>query len=183
MPDTRVLSLTTSELTAAQIRDIRALLDKAFGADPDDRFTEEDWRHAIGGRHFILTREGELLTHASVVERVLHVGGRPIRTGYVEAVATIPGRQGQGFGTQVMREVGSYVRANFELGALGTSHHGFYERLGWRTWRGPSSVRTPDGERPTADEDGYIMFLPTPTSPPLDTAAPLSCDWRAGDVW
>jgi aminoglycoside 2'-N-acetyltransferase I len=41
----------------------------------------------------------------------------------------------------------------------------------------------PDGERPTPAEDGYIMVLRTPASPPLDLEAPISCDWRAGDVW
>jgi hypothetical protein len=25
--------------------------------------------------------------------------------------------------------------------------------------------------------------LTTPTSPPLDLSAKISCDWRAGDVW
>jgi aminoglycoside 2'-N-acetyltransferase I len=180
---TRLLDLATGELNATQLREIRVLLDAAFGNDPDDSFMEEDWQHAIGGRHFILLSDDELVTHASVVERVLHVDGRPLRTGYVEAVATRPERQGQGFGTEVMRKVGSHVRAHFELGALGTSHHGFYERLGWRTWQGPSSVRTPDGERPTPDEDGYIMVLATPSSPPLDLGRSISCEWRPGDVW
>ena len=183
MPITRLSSLATDELTASQIHDLRGLLDAAFGTDPDDAFTEDDWVHAIGGRHFILTRDGELIAHASVVERVLEIGGRALRTGYVEAVATRPDRQREGLGTEVMRAVGSYVDTHFELGALGTSHHGFYERLGWRTWRGPSFVCTPDGETPTPDEDGYIMVLPTLSTPPLDFTASISCDWRSGDVW
>ena len=61
----------------------------------------------------------------------------------------------------------------------------FYERLGWRTWLGPSSVRSPDGERRTPDEDGYILVLTTPSTPlePLDLTLPIRCDWRVGDVW
>jgi aminoglycoside 2'-N-acetyltransferase I len=79
--------------------------------------------------------------------------------------------------------VGDLIRERFELGALGTGEHGFYTRLGWRTWLGPSSVITPDGERPTPEDDGYIMVLPTPSSPPLDLTAPIACEWRRGDVW
>ncbi len=41
----------------------------------------------------------------------------------------------------------------------------------------------PDGERRTPDDDPYIMVLRTPSSPPLDITAPISCDWRPGDVW
>ena len=66
---------------------------------------------------------------------------------------------------------------------LGTGRHRFYERLGWQTWRGPTSVRAPEGMQRTPDEDGYILVLTTPSSPPLDPAAPISCDWRVGDVW
>jgi aminoglycoside 2'-N-acetyltransferase I len=139
--------------------------------------------HSLGGTHFVLELDGEIVAHASVVERELHVDGRPLRTGYVEAVATAPDRQGRGLGSVVMADVTSYVREQFELGALGTGRHSFYERLGWTAWKGPTSVRTADGTRRTPDEDGYVLVLPTRTSPPLDLAAPISCDWRAGDVW
>ena len=131
----------------------------------------------------MLDLDGEIVTHASVVERELHVDGRPLRTGYVEAVATSIDRQGAGFGSLVMADVTSYIRDRFELGALGTGRHRFYGRLGWLTWTGPSSVRVPGGTRRTPDEDGYILVLPTPSSPPLDLATPISCDWRGGDVW
>jgi aminoglycoside 2'-N-acetyltransferase I len=39
------------------------------------------------------------------------------------------------------------------------------------------------GERRTPDEDGGVLVRLTPSSPDLDPAAPLSCDWRPGDVW
>jgi aminoglycoside 2'-N-acetyltransferase I len=155
----------------------------AFGSDDDERFTDADWDHAVGGVHFVLDLDGEIIAHASVVERQLQIGGRPVRTGYVEAVATAPDRQKAGFGSLVMTEVAAYIRDRFELGALGTGRHRFYERLGWLSWSGPSSVRTTDGTVPTPDEDGYILVLPTPTSPPLDLADPISCEWRPGDVW
>lgn len=178
-----VARLQTDALSERQVRAIRELLWAAFADDPHGGFTEDDWQHALGGVHFVLERNGEVLCHASVVPRELHVGGRPLRTGYVEAVATLPTRHGTGLGTLVMRAVGSHIAQTYELGALGTGSHGFYERLDWQTWRGPSSVRTSEGDRPTPDEDGYIMVLATPTSPALDLTSPISCERRPGDVW
>jgi aminoglycoside 2'-N-acetyltransferase I len=40
-----------------------------------------------------------------------------------------------------------------------------------------------DGPLRTPNEDGYVMVLPTPASPPLDLTAAISCEWRPGDVW
>ena len=36
----------------------------------------------------------------------------------------------------------------------------------------------------TPEEDGLVMVRRTPTTPSdLDLDAPISCDWRPGDVW
>ena len=179
----RLRRLSTDELMPEEIASIWALLVAAFGPDEEERFTDDDWEHAVGGVHFVLDLDGQIIVHASVVQRELHVDDRPLRTGYVEAVATAPERQGEGFGSLVVGEVTSYVKDNFELGALGTGRHRFYERLGWLTWKGPSSVRTAAGSIRTPEEDGYILVLPTPSSPPLELTAPISCEWRRGDVW
>lgn len=178
----RVRRLRTEELTGHEVAAIREVLEAAF-ANGEAGFSDDDWRHAVGGIHFVLDLDGEIVAHASVVERVLHVGGRPLRTGYVEAVTAAPAHQRKGLGAQVMREVTAHIRDRFELGALGTGSHRFYERLGWLTWQGPTSVRAATGQRRTPEEDGYVMVLPTPSSPRLDPSAPISCDWREGDVW
>lgn len=175
--------LFTTDLTLEGVTAIRDLLVMAFGPEEDERFGEDDWQHALGGMHFVLDLEGVIVGHASVVERELQVDGRVLRTGYVEAVGVAPDRQGVGLGSQLMIDVNAWIRERFELGALGTGRHSFYQRLGWRTWTGPTSVRTVDGTRRTPDEDGYILVLETPSSPPLDLAAALSCEWRPGDVW
>ncbi len=182
---TRIRVVGTADLRDDEIARIRALMDVAFGDDPEERFLESDWTHAVGGRHVVLEAEGVISGHASVVERELHVAGVALRTGYVEAVAIQPLLHGRGYGSQLMTVVNDEIRVRYELGALGTGRHAFYERLGWRTWRGPTSVRTVAGERRTTDEDGYILVLETPTTPtePLDLSAPISCDWREGDVW
>ena len=139
--------------------------------------------HAVGGLHFVLELDSAIVGHASVVERELHVGGHALRTGYVEAVGVAPDRQGTGLGSVVMGDVTDYIRDRYEFGGLGTGRHRFYERLGWIRWQGPTFVRTADGAQRTPDEDGDILVLPTPTSPPLDFTAAISCEWRPGDVW
>jgi aminoglycoside 2'-N-acetyltransferase I len=179
----RLRRLSTGDLTPTEVTAIRAMLLAAFGSDEEERFSQDDWDHALGGVHFVLDIGGEIVAHAAVVERELHIDGKPLRTGYVEAVATAPDRQNLGLGSIVIADVNARIRDEFELGALGTGRQRFYERLGWRTWTGPSSVRGPDGTRRTPDEDGYIMVLETPSSPPLDLGSSISCEWRPGDVW
>ena len=174
--------LATADLTAAEVGTIRELLRAAFAQDGEG-FTDADWAHAVGGLHVLLEVGGEIVSHASVVERRLHAGGRAVRTGYVEAVATRPEDQGRGFGSRVMTEVGAHVRDAYELGALGTGRDAFYERLGWIPWTGPTWVRSAHGEVRTPEDDGAIFVLLTPTSPPLDPAGPIACEWRPGDVW
>jgi len=182
-PSVSIRSVPTDALSPDEIDVIRALLDAAFWDEEDERFTEEDWEHSIGGLHVVLEIDGRIVSHASVVERELQVAGHPLRTGYVEAVATAPGFQGRGYGTRVMQLIGRAIDAGYELGALGTGEIGFYERLGWRVWQGPTSVRTAVGERRTPVEDGGIMVLLTRATPPIDLGAPISCEWRPGDVW
>jgi aminoglycoside 2'-N-acetyltransferase I len=173
----------TDELSVAMLEEIRSLMTRAFARDEHGGFSDDDWQHAIGGTHFLLSGPDGLASHASVVERDIRVAGRSLHCGYVEAVATEPSRQRRGYGSAVMRAVNEYLAATFELGALGTSSQAFYERLGWQVWRGPTSVRLPAGDVPTPQEDGYILVLLTPSTPPLDLLAPISCDWRAGDAW
>ena len=181
----RLRRLPTSALTGSERAAIRALMDEAFHDEhePDEAFSDDDWQHALGGTHVVLDVDGEILAHASVVERRLEAGKVALRTGYVEAVATSPARQGEGFGTIVMRDVGEIIRAGFELGGLGTGAWHFYGRLGWRVWPGPTFVRVPGGDRPTPDDDGFVMVLLTPSTPAVDETGPISCEWRPGDVW
>ena len=177
-----IRTLPTSQLSDAQTAGIQALLTAAFERDQHGGFTWDDWLHAIGGTHLILERDSEIAGHASVVERTLEISGRPVRTGYVEAVAILPSLQRQGLGTLLMGAVNDVV-AGFDLGALGTGSQPFYERLGWQVWQGPTSVRIDGRTEPTPDEDGYILVLPTPTSPPFELTEPISCEWRPGDAW
>lgn len=181
--DRLVHRLASDQLTTAQVDELRSLVWDAFASDDSGSFTEDDWKHAIGGTHVIAQVDGRIVCHAAVVERRLHVDGVGLKTGYVEAVATSVDHRSAGHGTAVMRVVNELVTTDYELGALGTGKQSFYERLGWRVWHGSSFVRMETGDERTPDEDGYIMVLPTPATPSLRADAPIVCEWRPGDVW
>ena len=177
-----VVTCTSEELGQRVRRSLRALF-AAGWPEPEHAFDEHDWEHMLGGTHFLLLGDGEPIAHAAVVRRQLEAGGVPLATGYVEAVATAPPLQRRGLGTRVMQAVNAHIDAGCELGALGTGVHAFYEPLGWRVWRGPTGVRTREGVATTPEDDGHVLVRTTPQTPALDPAAPLVCDWRAGDVW
>jgi aminoglycoside 2'-N-acetyltransferase I len=158
---------------------VRPLLDEAF----DGRFGDDDWEHALGGWHVVVTDGSDVVSHAAVVRRELHVDGRPVDTGYVEGVGTAPARQGEGLGTLAMREIDALIRRHHDLGALSTGEHGFYGRLGWERWRGPTYVRRNGAPVRTPGEDDGIMVLRIGPTAGVDLGAPLSCEARRGDDW
>ncbi|MEA2505501.1 MAG: aminoglycoside 2-N-acetyltransferase [Actinomycetota bacterium] len=161
------------------------MLEHAFADATGGGLTEEDWKHTLGGMHVFACDQsgGTVVSHAAVIARVLIAEGRPIRTGYVEAVATSPRHRHRGYASTVMREAASLIHAGYELGALATGLPDFYMSLGWELWRGPTWAGSPAGPRRTPDEDGAVMVLRTVASAHLDTTGPLEGDWRPGDVW
>ena len=107
----------------------------------------------------------------------------PEYAGYVEAMATDPDRQGEGFGTAVLEEVSDLLRAEFQLGVLSTGDPGFYEQAGWVRWQGPSFVIDAGERRRTLDEDDGIVALPFGESSGIDPTDRIACEARAGDDW
>ena len=173
--------LPTAALTAAELSRLREIFEAAW---PDGGFTDDDFAHGMGGMHWVAQVDGAIVSHASVVERRLEAGDVVLRTGYLEAVATMPAFERRGFGSMVVRAAAAYLRPRFQIGALSTSEPGFYTRLGWESWLGPTSVRTRSGDLERTDgDDGGVFVLRTPSTPPLALSDRLVCDWRSGDVW
>lgn len=156
---------------------LAALLGDAYGEDMTQYLAD------VGpGEHFTLMRDGRLAVHAMVVPRLLEVPRLPpLRTAYVELVATHPSCRRRGLASSLLRYLVPILDAH-DVAALSPVDAGFYARLGWERWRGPRAVRTPDGLAPTPDEEVMIHRLPrTPSD--LDLDAPLSVEWRPGEVW
>jgi aminoglycoside 2'-N-acetyltransferase I len=169
----------TAELDAATLRAVRGLLEEVFGAG----MTEHDWDHALGGVHALAWDEGELVGHASVVQRRLVHAGRALRTGYFEGVAVRSDRRRRGYGTAIMDALERVVRSAYELGALGASAEGarFYAKRSWQRWQGQTWALTPTGRIRTAGEDGDVFVLQVAVT--LDLSGELTCDWREGGLW
>lgn len=146
-------------------------------------FSIEDWEHALGGKHFFVEEDGEVVSHACIVERKLESAGTSLRTGYVEAVATRSDLQGRGLMSRIMAAIAEHIRTEFELGGLCTGENSYFARFRWETWRGPTFVRTRQGLERTEHEDGNVMILRTVSTPQIDLDAAISCEWRPGDVW
>jgi len=157
----------------------RALLDEVFAGE----LTDADWEHALGGIHALAWDSDVLVGHASVIQRRLWLGGRALRTGYVEGVGVRADRRGQGIGAALMEPLERVISGAYELGALGStdSAMGFYAARGWQLWRGPTSALTPRGIEPTPDDDGAIHVLPVTVD--LDLTSEITADWRDSDVW
>ena len=171
----------TADLTGSDRAAIRRLLDLAFDGD----FGDEDWEHALGGVHVLVSEDGVPVAHASVVQRRLLHQGRSWRCGYVEAVAVHPRRQRCGLGSTVMAAAERVIDGGYQVGALSASDAGreFYLARGWTLWRGPTAVLAPSGVTRTEEDDDSTFMRAVPGGAPLDRTGMLICDWRDGDVW
>jgi aminoglycoside 2'-N-acetyltransferase I len=175
--------VATSALTAAQRLEVLALCASAYEEDLSAYLLQ------MGeGLHVLGTVGAELVTHAMVVDRTLEArtsdGSTPVplRTAYIELVATLPSAQRRGFASQLLRALPPSLGA-FDIAALSPSEAAFYERLGWELWRGPLFERTVHGEV-ASPPDEQVMVLRLPRTPVgLDLNSPISVEWREGEVW
>jgi aminoglycoside 2'-N-acetyltransferase I len=166
----------TDALSASDLDEVRALCSDAYREDFTRTFDQ------LGpGWHVMGRREGILVSHAMWVTRLLQPTSlEPLRTAYVEAVATEPAYQRRGYATAVLRRLAEEVQ-DFDLAALSPSEEGFYGRLGWELWRGPLLIRR--GRVLEATPDDQVMVLRLPRTPGLDLDEPLSAEWRRGELW
>lgn len=168
----------TEELDSATRTAIVAVCIAAHGvADFQHLFTYIP----AGGRHFLAYADERVVSHAVVTTRGLQPTGLPIlKTAYVDAVATLPTYQGQGYGSAVMQQLAQNI-VDYEIAALETDRPAFYARLGWELWRGPLAGRSATGLIPTPEQTG-IMILRLPRTPPLDLDSLLTIE-VAGRIW
>ncbi|MGW3729075.1 GNAT family N-acetyltransferase, partial [Streptomyces sp. NPDC000851] len=107
----------TADLTPADLRAARALLDAAFDGD----FTDEDWEHGLGGMHALVHDDAGLAAHGAVIMRRVRHRDRWLRVGYVENVGVRPDVRRTGLGSQVMAALERVVDGAYDFGALSAS--------------------------------------------------------------
>lgn len=175
--DLRIKVVQGKFLSDLERRNIIALCTRAYGEDMEPTFsTFSDPTHVLGFYN------GSLVSHALWITRLLQAGNLPpLRTAYVEAVATDPAWRNRGFATAIMRRIAAEVQ-DFDLAALSPFDMSYYSRLGWEKWQGPLFIRTQNGLEPSP-EDEIVMILRLSKTPPLDLTQPLSAEWRKGELW
>ena len=153
----RVETVAHEALTLGQRQEIVDLCTRAY-EEPFDAFFDG----LPGATHLLLYEGNRLASHVAWVERWLQQDGHePLRTAYIEAVATEPEMQGKGYATRLMEIVHARVQA-YPLAALSLPKRHCI-RLGWLPWAGPLSLRAPEGIVATPDEE--ILYLPTAAMP------------------
>ena len=169
----RVRVRDRSSFSPDELEGLRAWLEAAYDDGP---WRPEHWEEIGPGPHVVAEDDdGSLLAHACVAWVPVTIGSTTLRAGYLEDVATRPDIRSRGYGTAVVVATHPLIRAGAEIGFLATGSQPFYERLGWTTWRGPSSVIEVDGSRtPTPEEDGFLMVLRVPDTPEVSVDLPIS---------
>jgi aminoglycoside 2'-N-acetyltransferase I len=171
------IQLIRSEALSADLEaEVLAMCNCAYEEDLEPLF-----RIFTGATHVIAFLRGSIVSHAMWVTRWLQPGdGALLRTAYVEMVATDPRFERRGCATAVMQSLAESI-TDFDLGALCPAEPGLYVKLGWVFWRGPLYIRDRGKLVRTADE--RVMVLPLARTPTLDLDAPLSAEWREGELW
>ncbi len=133
--------------------------------------------------HILGRADSMLVSHALWVTRWLQIEENPpMRTAYVEAVATEPQFQRKGYASAIMERIIQEVQNDYDLGALSPTSAAYYQRLGWELWQGPLSIRTDKGLEQSPDHE-EVMIYRLPQTPELDIETPLSAEWREGELW
>jgi aminoglycoside 2'-N-acetyltransferase I len=160
-----------------------AIIQVCVAAHREDDFKNLFTYVPSGGWHFLAFHDQELVSHAIVTTRWLQPEGFPLlKTAYIDAVATLPTYQGQGYGSAVMRQLANDIDSEYLIACLETEKIGFYERLGWQTWRGPLAGRSEGGLIPTPEQHG-IMILRLSQTPRLDLDSMLTIECQTGRIW
>ena len=149
---------------------------------------EQDFRNLFtyipsGGWHFLAYQDELLVSHALVTTRWLQTQDQSLlKTAYIDAVATLPAYQGQGYGSALMQQLASDIDRKYMIACLETDRETFYERLGWQIWRGPLAGRSEHGLIPTPEQRG-IMILRLSQTPILDLDSMLTIESQQGRIW
>src|SRR6188472_4526427 len=111
------VTVTRTEDLSADVR--ASIIQVCIAAFRSNDFQQMFVHIPSGARHFLAQRDDKVVCHAVVTTRWLQPDGLPaLKTAYVDAVATLPAYQGQGYGSDVMRHlaqnIGDYTIAGLK---------------------------------------------------------------------
>ena len=167
-----------TDLSAGEYAEIVALTSQAFERDYTP-FMEmfSNPTHVLGRLN------GKLVSYVLWITRWLQTGKGPLlKTAAIEGMATELSYRHKGFASQIMKRAAAEIQ-DYDIAVLSTGRNGFYARLGWKIWEGPLYTRKGNELIAMPEEQGCVMILTLPKTPPLDITAPLSIEWRALEPW
>ncbi|HSS20026.1 MAG TPA: GNAT family N-acetyltransferase [Pyrinomonadaceae bacterium] len=129
-------------LTEAQRAKLFEWGENIFGV----RAHELTWRHK--DVHFLLTVDGELVSHVGVLKHEVSVAGRAVMVGGVGGVVTIPAAQKRGYAVELMRHTAEFfARWDVAAGLLFCLPRRvlLYQSLGWQLLHQPVIIQQPNG--------------------------------------
>lgn len=179
MPESIISARTENLDEASRASIIQVCIEAHLEPDFKNLFTYVP----LGGLHFMAYCDDQLVSHAMVTTRWLQPEGLPeLKTAYIDAVATLPAFQRQGYASVLLQQIAKDIDDEYVIACLETDRRTFYERLGWEVWRGPLAGRSKDGLIPTPNRMG-IMILRLSRTPPLDLDRGLTIEDQGGRIW
>ncbi len=179
-PDLELSVVPTRELDQTTKDEIVNLCNLAFDEDGYDILFDLV-AYAVNPTHVLARANGVLVSHAIWATRQIWLeDGTPLKTAYLDAVATHPEWQRRGIGSAVIRRLVEEVR-DYDIGCLSTSRVNFYRNVGWELWTGPKVVKTETGLEDTPNYT--VMILRTEHTPRLDKDSRLTIKSRQSDPW
>lgn len=146
MHETRVEVKRWADFTEADRAGFYALRGEIeFGLPPTTwmPMPETPWR-------VLLWEDERLVSHVSVMERTISVGGQPVHVAGIRSVMTLPAARGRGYASRLMERAAELIRDE-----LPQAEHGLllcldirvplYARLGWRVVEAPTYFEQPEG--------------------------------------
>ncbi|MFW5867024.1 MAG: GNAT family N-acetyltransferase [Armatimonadota bacterium] len=103
-----------------------------------------------------VVRDGKTLVgHAGILPRSIRWRGQTFEAGLIGGVCAREDRRGEGIGTLAMQDAAERMcELGLDFGVLWTGSHDFYERLGWRTAAGITTM----GIQEAADEPVEVGY-------------------------
>lgn len=165
------------DLTREERKELVVLCNLAYEEEMEEIINQfEDPVHVLG------EFQGKMVCHALWITRYLQPEGLPpLRSAYVEAVATHPDFQHRGFASAIMRKLVEEIQ-EFDIAGLSPFNVDYYACLGWELWRGAMFERTQAGVV-ASPADERVMIYRLPSTPALDLDSAISIEWREGEVW
>lgn len=99
--------------------------------------------------HFVLYSDGQPVSHAGVLRRVVRVNGEPVTVGGIGGVVTVPEAQRKGFARRLMQHSARFIEREWKVDAgllfCLPPMVAYYEALGWQALEMDVLIDQPSG--------------------------------------